>query len=282
VRAINAAGTASANEARAVVVVEPTATQNPAFRFAVALGALAATVALYRYRLRRAIRRIADRHDARLAERERIARTLHDTFLQSVQAVMLQVHAAARQLPSGDAVRARLEATLDQADDALAEGRKQVHELRSDRDVERVLREAGELLAGAFPRTRFVLSVGGRRAPLLAHVKEDIVEIGAEALRNAFCHARATRITLSLAYGADALALRVTDNGCGIDEAQVRKRVKDKHWGLVGMRDRAVRIGGQLSIEGRRGKGTGVELRLPARLAYAARQEARTAEGPAG
>jgi signal transduction histidine kinase/ligand-binding sensor domain-containing protein len=272
VRATNEEGSGSAADATTVVVVEPTLTQSLAFRVALAVAGAALLYLLYRQRLRVATRRIADRHDARLAERERIARTLHDTFLQSVQALVLRVHAAARKLPAENEVRLQLESVLDQADGALAEGRQQVYDLRSGRNVESVLEAAGRALAASYPTTTFALTVDGERMPLQAQVQDEIAEIGAEALRNAFVHARATHVTLTLDYGRDTLALCVLDDGGGIDEDAVRKRVDGKHWGLVGMRERAARIGGKLAIDGSAGWGTSVALTVPARLAYAAKQ----------
>lgn len=275
VRAVSEEGAASAADAATVIVIEPTVTQSFAFRAALVVCAAMALYGLYHYRLRVATRRIADRHDARLAERERIARTLHDTFLQSVQGLVLRVHAAARKLPPGDAVRKQLEAVLDQADDTLAEGRNQVHELRSGRNAERVLEETGKTLAATFCDTAFRMTVTGERAAVRAQVQDEIAEIGAEALRNAFFHARATQVDLILDYGRDVLALRVVDDGVGFDESKVRKRVKGRHWGLVGMRERAVRIKGRLDIAWTEGGGTRVELQVAARVAYA--EEAATA-----
>lgn len=269
VRAVNEDGVASVEDAATSIVIEPTITQSLAFRIALVVCAAMALYGLYHYRLRVATRRIADRHDARLAERERIARTLHDTFLQSVQGLVLRVHAAARRLPPGDAVRVQLEAVLDQADDTLAEGRNQVHELRSGRNAERVLSDTGKTLAATFPDTAFRMTVTGTRAHVRPQVQDEIAEIGAEALRNAFCHARAAHVALTLDYGSDALVLRVADDGTGFDESKVRKRVKGRHWGLVGMRERAVRIGARLDIGTTPGAGTCVELAVAARVAYA-------------
>jgi signal transduction histidine kinase/streptogramin lyase len=268
VRAVNEDGVASATDAAAVIVLEPTFTQSAAFRIALLVCAAMALHGLYRYRLRVATRRIADRHDARLAERERIARTLHDTFLQSVQGLVLRVHAAARKLPAGDTVRAQIEDVLDQADATLAEGRNQVHELRSGRNAERVLEETGNILAATFPGTAFHMTVKGERPLVRAHVQDEVAEIGAEALRNAFRHARATGVALTLHYGRDMLVLRVVDDGAGLDEARARERVKGRHWGLVGMRERAARIHARLDIAGAPGQGTRIELQVAARVAY--------------
>ncbi|MFK3740718.1 two-component regulator propeller domain-containing protein [Massilia sp. TN1-12] len=274
VRAINEDGVASAADAATVIVIEPTVTQSLAFRTALVACAALALYGLYHYSLSVETRRIAERHDARLAERERIARTLHDTFLQSVQGLVLRVHAAAKKLPPGDAVRKQLETVLDQADGTLAEGRNQVHELRSGRDAERVLEEAGKTLAATFPDTAFRMTVTGARVPMRAQVQDEIAEIGAEALRNAFFHARATLVELVLDYGRGGLALRVTDDGVGFDESLVRKRVKGKHWGLVGMRERAMRVNGRLDIGRMRSRGTRVELQVAARIAYLVDAEA--------
>jgi len=77
-------------------------------------------------------------------------------------------------------------------------------------------------------------------------VRDEIYRIGYEAIRNACVHSSASKLEVELTYGQD-LALRVADNGVGID-SEVADRGKDGHFGLQGMRERVVRIGGKLTI----------------------------------
>ena len=105
--------------------------------------------------------------------------------------------------------------------------------------------------------------------PLSPPVQEELCAIAQEALRNAFQHAHASQVTARIVYGDDALLLTVADNGRGLDDEEVRQRARDRHFGLVGMRERARRVGATLDINGAAGQGTVVELRVSARLVYA-------------
>ena len=99
-------------------------------------------------------------------------------------------------------------------------------------------------------------------------IRDELYRIGREALVNAFRHARATRIEVELEYGPQHLRMLIRDNGCGIDP-NILRAGRHGHWGLPGMRERAHRIGGQLTLSSRAASGTEVELRLPASVAFA-------------
>jgi signal transduction histidine kinase len=91
--------------------------------------------------------------------------------------------------------------------------------------------------------------------------------IGREALVNAFCHSRAKRVEFELEYAGSELRMRVRDNGCGIDP-QALHSGREGHWGLVGMRERAAKIGGLLKISSSATAGTEVQLSIPSGLAF--------------
>jgi signal transduction histidine kinase/streptogramin lyase len=275
VQAVNEDAVAGEREAGIVIEVAPTLTQTWWFRAAAGVLAAAALYLLYRPRLRRALARTLEQHEVRMAERERIARTLHDTFLQSVQAVILRVHAVALELPAGSAARGKLESVLEQADRTLGEGRDQVHELRSGADIVQALRQAGEALRAEHPATGFALEVAGRQRRLQAQAGEEMKEIGLEALRNACRHAGGTRVDVRIAFDEEGCALRVADDGRGMTEGSVRQRIEEGHWGMLGMRERAARIGATLSVDSVPGRGTTVEVKVPRRLAYADQKEGR-------
>ena len=214
------------------------------------------------------------RFEERLAERTRIARELHDTLLQSFQALMLHFQTASDMLPQGAAKEA-LEEALDHADQAILEGRNAIQNLRSSMTVTNDLAEAiaglGEELGdrdGSPNSAKLRLSVEGRPHELHAVLRDDVYRIAREALRNAFCHAHASKIEAEITYSASLLRLRIRDNGTGIDP-NVLNTGRAGHWGLQGMRERAQQIGAQLEIWSQAGAGTEVDLSIPGSIAYA-------------
>jgi signal transduction histidine kinase len=214
------------------------------------------------------------RFEERLAERNRIARELHDTLLQSFQGLMLHFQTVHDALPSGQA-RDTLEMALNRADQALVEGREAIQNLRSSTTVTNELAQAltavGEELAGSRDGEKgsptLSVCVEGRPRDLHPILRDDIYRIAREALRNAFLHAHASKIEADIAYGERLLRLRIRDDGKGIDQ----KHLDDGrvgHWGLPGMRERAEQIGARLDIWSDAGVGTEVELRIPGSIAY--------------
>src|SRR6202163_2166995 len=162
------------------------------------------------------------RFEERLAERTRIARELHDTLLQSFQALMFHFQAVNDQLPAGKTKDA-LEHILDLADQAIAEGRDAIQNLRSSTTVSNDLAQAmtalGEELSSArdgkksSPALR--VSIEGKARDLHPILRDDIYRIAREALRNAFQHAQARNIEAEITYGDRLLRLRVRDDGTG-------------------------------------------------------------------
>lgn len=262
VRAGNEDNVASANIADLDLRIAPTLVESRHFQALCALGVAAIGYCLYRYRVRYLTRRLAERLQVRTAERERIARTLHDTFLQTVQALTLRLDTVVRTLPAGDPTRGKLEQVLDEADHAIAEGRDQLQELRMKDGaiLERVIGDALDALQASHPGVGAGLVVSGDAPYLGPALAGEVAEVAREAMRNAFHHAGATRVEVRLAYGARELALEVADDGQGIDDAVLKAGGRDGHWGLVGMRERAARIGGRLSIDSSAGRGTTVGL----------------------
>jgi signal transduction histidine kinase len=214
------------------------------------------------------------RFEERLAERTRIARELHDTLLQSFQALMLHFQTVNDLLPPGKAKEA-LEKTLDRADQAIVEGRDAIQNLRSSTTLTNELAQAmtalGEELGAAHDNAKssatFRVSIDGRPRELHPILRDDIYRIAREALRNAFRHAQASRIEADITYGERLLRLRVRDDGKGVDP-KLLDAGRDGHWGLPGMRERAQQIGAQLDIWSEVGAGTEVELRIPGSIAY--------------
>jgi signal transduction histidine kinase len=215
------------------------------------------------------------RFEERLAERARIARELHDTLLQSFQALMLHFQTVNDLLPPGKAKEA-LEKVLDRADQAIIEGREAIQNLRSSTTVTNELAQAvaalGEELGGARNGGSGLatLSVSVEGAPRELHpiVRDNIYRIAREAVGNAFRHAQASKIEAEITYGERHLRLRIRDDGKGIDP-KLLDAGRDGHWGLPGMRERAQQIGAQLEMWSEGRVGTEVELRIPSSVAYA-------------
>jgi signal transduction histidine kinase/ligand-binding sensor domain-containing protein len=268
VRAVNEDGMVGDTVATQTITIAPTVVQTWWFRLLCLLALLLAVYAAYRYRIKIATGAIARQMQARLDERERIARTLHDTFLQSVQSLVLRVSSVTLKLPHDSATRGKLETILDEADRAITEGRDQVHNLRSGQDIEAALNDTGGQLAASHPAVAFAVVVAGVRRTLTVPVQDEFAEIGQEALRNAFAHANAGAVTARIEYAADYFILCVSDNGRGLDAEEARRRQAQRHFGLTGMKERAKRIGAQFEIASEAGLGTTVTAKLPARLAY--------------
>jgi signal transduction histidine kinase len=214
------------------------------------------------------------RFEERLSERTRIARELHDTLLQSFQALMLHFQTVNDLLPPGEAKEA-LEKVLDRADEAIVEGRDAIQNLRTSTTSTNELAEAltalGDELAGTEEAGRrsatFRVSIEGMPRDLHPILRDDIYRIAREALRNAFRHAHANRIEAEITYSVRALRLRIRDDGKGID-SKLLDTGRDGHWGLPGMRERAQEIGARLDIWSEAGAGTEVELSVPGSIAY--------------
>jgi len=276
--ALNKDGVPSPREAVLVLRVARAFYRHPLFLLGAGLLLLAALRMVYRTTARRAAERVRDRLQERHRERERIARELHDTLLQGVHGLVLRFQVAADMLPPGAPARAQLEQALARADQVLVEGRDRVRALRGGpldmRELHEALAAAGEELAAQWA-CGFAFTVGGTVRRLQPAILDEVYRIGHEALRNAFAHARAAQVTLDVTYRRGAFVLTVADDGCGIDPSWLEEHGRPGHWGLRGMRERAERIGARLDIhsgaapgDAMGGRGTGVVLTLPARMAY--------------
>jgi nitrate/nitrite-specific signal transduction histidine kinase len=126
----------------------------------------------------------------------------------------------------------------------------------------------GEDYASMYPAC-FTAHEEGEPHTLRPEVAAEALDILREGLRNAFVHAAAANIELAVAWQVDAFCLRLTDDGCGSDEAILQTGGREGHWGLPGMRERSARIGAQLVLHRRESGGTELLLRLSARSAFA-------------
>ncbi len=243
--------------------------------------ALCATVflvlvwAAYQLRVRQLRREFNMAIEARVSERTRIARELHDTLLQSLQALLFQ-YQAARNLFSAGSERAMqvLDVSLVRTEQAIAESRDAIRDIRSDIVAQNALPElltrAGSDLAQSQADQdvpAFGLTVEGERRTLTPIIREETYRIALELLRNAFRHAKAHRIEAEVRYDDEMLRLRIRDDGKGMD-LKVLQGGSSGHWGLRGVRERAERIGAKLDLWSEAGAGTEFQLTVPARIAY--------------
>lgn len=225
--------------------------------------------AIYRLRVRQIAGTMKARFDERLAERTRIARDLHDTFLQTIQGSKLVADdalSATTDLPRMRQAMEKLSAWLGRATE---EGRAALNSLRTSTTE-------GNDLADAFRRAleecrihssmEVSFKVAGQIQEMHPIVRDEVYRIGYEAIRNASVHSQATELRVELSYGQD-LSLRISDNGAGIDP-EIVHRGKPGHFGLQSMRERAARIMGKFSVESSAGSGTVITLAVPGGIIY--------------
>lgn len=201
-----------------------------------------------------------------IEERARMAREIHDTLLQSLVGLTLQLDAMASQSESAPGlVKQQLTRLRRQVARYIRETRQSIWDLRSPmletRDLVSALREAGEnLTAGSDVRLEY--SVIGQPERLAPKVDEHLLRIGQEAVSNAVRHAHATVVRVELEFGRSAVCLRIVDEGRGFDRAGAGHEA-EHHLGLTSMEERAFRIGAQFRITTAPGAGTIVETTVP-------------------
>jgi signal transduction histidine kinase len=161
---------------------------------------------------------------------------------------------------------------VEQAREAIIEGRDAVQGLRSSIDVSKDLVRAitafGEDLANDASSPEFRVSIEGTVRDLLPLVRDEVYRIASEALRNAFRHAGARWIEVEIHYDNREFRLQVRDNGKGIDPKILDAGSRAGHHGMPGMYERAKLTGGKLTVWSRLDSGTEIELTIPVPLAY--------------
>lgn len=271
VRATNPDGVLSPEEATVRFSIPPAFYKQPLFMLLCGVALVAALLILHRIRLRRVAANLQTRLEERHAERERIARELHDTLLQGVHGLMMNVHAATESLPPMHPARRNMEHALDRADLVIIEARDRLADLRDTKDPALNLLAALANLASELQAkggAAFAVRTQGSPQALHPIVVEESYRIGCEAIINAYRHSRATRIDVQLSYNKQAFRLTVSDNGKGIDPQYVPPYSRPGHWGLRGMSERASKIGAKLTLQNNSPRGTIVELTVPPAAAY--------------
>ncbi len=220
----------------------------------------------YRVREQTGIIREKIQREAAFEERARLAREFHDSLEQQLTGIRLQL----------DAVKAKFRGSPDEAESYLdtarslirhshADARRSVWDLRADLlekgDLPSALRQTIAQSNGhgsALPQ----VIVSGTPRRLAGRVENHLLRIGQEAARNAVKHSQASNVKVELHYERDKVRLRICDNGRGFDPCCAASS-ESGHFGLLGMRERAEKVGGFLTITSEAGQGTSVEVIIP-------------------
>jgi signal transduction histidine kinase len=205
------------------------------------------------------------REHAVLSERTRLAGEIHDTVLQGLHAVVLQLEAAEKEFSqNSERGRERLRRLRDLTRQNLVEARRSIWALSSESFGNEDPGVALECLARRlFEGTPVTLHLHTKKPhrPMAAEVRFEILRIGKEALNNVLRHAGATLVRIELTYSHGWVRLSVLDNGRGFEVDPVSSDLKG--YGLFDSRIRAERIGGRLMIHTAPGKGTRVVAIIP-------------------
>ncbi len=199
------------------------------------------------------------------AERSRIAREMHDTLIQGVIGSMALLTAVSKTLEVSpqqarnylEMARSELSKSLNDLRDAVISLREQMRETKSL--VDEIHEMMQRLTAGSPVHSR--CEVYGEPRPLPNPIAENLIRIGREAIANAVRHAAADHLLVELRFALNWVELRMRDDGVGFD---VESSAADgnSHFGLLGMRERAAAIEGELILDSRPGQGTEIAIRV--------------------
>jgi signal transduction histidine kinase/ligand-binding sensor domain-containing protein len=235
------------------------------FQAGCAAGFLVLLWALYRLRVHQLGREFNMRVEERVGERTRIARELHDTLLQSLAGVSLQLDGISKQAATAPERMSSLIAHVrEQVDYCFREARIKVWNLRSPslegQGLAAALREFVERV-GPTTKARCEFTVSGGLRPCSPEVEEELLRIAQEAANNANRHAQASEIRIALEYSVNSLTLSVSDDGRGFDFEEGYR--KSGHWGLKNIEERTAQIRGISKITTAVGRGTKIEVHVP-------------------
>ena len=203
------------------------------------------------------------RQSAVMAERNRMARDIHDTLAQGFTGVIVQLEAAGEAMSQSRTARVsdHLNQAGELARESLREARRSVQALRPQalegKQVSEALKDLIEKMTrGTTVHAEFTLQ--GNQQKLPPEWEANLLRIGQEVLTNVLRHARASEFNVLLVFDSREIRLNLRDDGCGFDPKR-----RHEGFGLQGMRERAEGMGGQLSIESANGKGTMISIVLP-------------------
>lgn len=271
VRALGGNGHFNLPDAVLTIIIPQVFYLRPGFLLIFSLTLLALVFWMSRVYTQREKATLRTRLEERFQERERIARELHDTLLQSVQGMMLSFQAVADRLPEESCTRHSMDRALDRAEQVIAEGRDRIAGLRGQMAPTEDLAAAFQALkqeAGVPFSASYHVSNVGEPMVLRNEVRDAFYQVGKEAVSNARCHAQATRISVTFSYAPGRFEMLVVDDGIGIDPLYQRMHGRPEHSGLVGMYERAGRIDAALVVQSNPQSGTRITLSLPGPVAY--------------
>jgi signal transduction histidine kinase/ligand-binding sensor domain-containing protein len=246
------------------------------FRILCIISGFSVAWALYRLRVRQIAKTISARFDERLAERTRLARELHDTLLQTIQGSKMVADDALDQPTDPVRMRRAMERLSEWLEQSMREVRIALNSLRTSatqrNDLAEGLQRATEdcLAQGSM---EVVFSVTGTAREMHPIVRDEAYRIGYEGIRNACLHSSGNRLEVELIYARD-LTIRIKDDGVGIDPI-VAKNGREGHFGLQGMRERAVRIGASLTLVSSATFGTEISIVVPESIAFESKPDSK-------
>lgn len=195
-------------------------------------------------------------------DRDRIARDLHDSVIQDLFAIGLSLQSMSTRV-ADESVSMVLDRSVDQLHTTVETLRKYIYELRSADDLREGLSDQlvdlAERMGAAYP-TEITVDVSPDVDQVDNSVAEEAMKLITEVLSNSLRHSQAEHLTVRARARADVLSLLVSDDGTGFDPERVRRGL-----GLLNMKVRVHRLGGELSIQTSPGSGTTVAIRLPSR-----------------
>jgi ligand-binding sensor domain-containing protein/signal transduction histidine kinase len=211
------------------------------------------------------VRQLRYRFNLVLQERGRLAREIHDTLAQGFIGISSQLEAVAAEVQEGSRARRYLDTARRMARHSITEARRSIYDLRASMLEGRNL--AAALSAGAQIWTAgsgvdVQVDVSDVERGLSNEYEQHLLRIAQEAVVNAVKHAGASAISVNLRVEAGKILMRISDNGRGFGPEQIFSTA-DGHFGLIGMRERAERLGGELSLASGPGKGTSIEVTVP-------------------
>jgi ligand-binding sensor domain-containing protein/signal transduction histidine kinase len=260
VMACNNDGIWSVEPASLSLRLKPYFYQTVWFYLTLILAAVLLGYEAYRWR----VRHVESRFNAVLAERNRIAREIHDTLAQGLVAVSVQLQIVSRVLGrSTEAARNHLEQAQNLVRSGLEDARRAIWELRSqgveNRDLAAQLVKMADRVTAA-TEIKTEVRVHGTYRPLPERVENELVRIAQEAVTNAVRHADASRVEIELRFDGKQMELSIQDDGRGFSGAA--PSTQEGHFGITGMKERAQQIGGALTISSEAGHGTRVRVAL--------------------
>ena len=258
VMAVSNDGSSAESSATARFVVRPAFTQTPWFFMGLSLLLALGLWQAWHARLRR------EQHQVSLVinERLRMSREIHDTLLQSLVGVALQLDVLSGADAVSDETRTALTRSRREVEDNIRNARQTIWNLRSPRlqnaDIAALVNEAGQRITSG-TAAGFGMSVDGAARRLSADAEQQLLRIAEQAIVNAVRHGSASEVHVAIAFSGKQVRIEVRDNGCGFNLTDVSGE-SNLHFGIASMQERTREVGGQFSLHSEPGEGTTVTV----------------------